>query len=670
MTCLGKSFNLMTFCIFINSFLVSSQNINERCGKDFGDCVPGKTSCKNCDLGFTGTVKAECDSGKQWNVVQETCVSQGIGRLLQDLSSEPKKDVLDLMPESFVNSAASGSNLSLYAASGSAASESSLSLSNTVLQTVDACSAFSISCAASMVKVEQTTAGNIASIVNILNLFLRDFPGDVTKNKMKYYSEIANHILNESAVHYWSLIPNSIGNSSALLHYVNEFANTVNDSSINVTEDFIHMKGFTITKQIKNIDFNFSMWSNSTELTGSVSVLKDAFETLPINFPVVAIAYPTIGEILSNQLQNISLNGFVISMALKANSSKLSLTFQKKTKSKANAQCVGWDMEEKNWRSAPCSMYKESYDTATCRCDHSKRFTSFSILMSPITMEDEALNYISFVGIGISICSLMSSLAIEGLLWGHITKTEISYMRHLSIVNIAISLLIADAWFFVGTVLYRPDIVESDACIAATFFIHLFYLSLFFWMLVLALLISYRVFMVYHNIRKSSLIYIAFAIGYGCPLIISAITVVATITQPNKPYVREDGCWLNWTESKAMLAFVIPALLIVALNFIIVLAVIVVLLRPMIGETPRTTERNIIVQVIRCIAILTPILGLTWGFGIATVIENSSLAFHYIFTILNAFQVREILTEAFSSPKWISFLTKNSSNTPVCSHIS
>ncbi|XP_030054651.1 adhesion G protein-coupled receptor F4 [Microcaecilia unicolor] len=662
MTCLGKSLNLVIFCIFINFFPVSSQFIDEKCGEDFGDCVPGKTSCKKCGQGFSGTMKAECDSGKRWIPVQETCVSRDMQRLLQVLSSRPTLPyvLVNYESESLVNTG--------------------LSVVDLTHPSEDDCTPFSISCAANMVKMQETTAGNIASIVTILNL-LRNSSDNSTKNKMKYYGEIANHILNKSAVNNWSFIPNSIGNSSALLQYVNEFASTVDDSSISVTEDFVHVKGFKVNQQIKNIDFNFSVWLNGTEFTGSVSMLKEDLKKLPINSPAVAIAYTTIGEILSNQLQNRSLNGFVISVALNTSSSKLSLTFQKKTKSNANAKCVGWDREEKNWKSGPCSMDKESYDMATCRCNHSKRFTSFSILMSHQTVETAALNYISFVGIGISICSLLVCLTIEGLLWRHITKTEISYMRHLSIVNIAISLLIADAWFIVGAVLYQKDTEESDACIAATFFIHLFYLSLFFWMLVLALLISYRVLMVFHNMRKSSLIYLAFAIGYGCPLIISVITLVATITQPNKPYVRKDGCWLNWTESKALLAFVIPAFLIITLNFIIVLAVIVVLVRQMVGENPRTNERSIIVQVIRCVAILTPLLGLTWGFGIATIIENSSLAFHYIFTVLNAFQgffilvfgtlidkqVREALTTALTSPKLITFLTKNTSNGPVSS---
>ncbi|KAK1338325.1 hypothetical protein QTO34_001440 [Cnephaeus nilssonii] len=49
-------------------------------------------------------------------------------------------------------------------------------------------------------------------------------------------------------------------------------------------------------------------------------------------------------------------------------------------------------------------------------------------------------------------------------------------------------------------------------------------------------------------------------------------------------------------------------------------------------------EVRAIVRISKNIAILTPLLGLTWGFGIATVINDSSLVFHILFSLLNAFQ--------------------------------
>ena len=99
---------------------------------------------------------------------------------------------------------------------------------------------------------------------------------------------------------------------------------------------------------------------------------------------------------------------------------------------------------------------------------------------------------------------------------------------------------------------------HHSACVAATFFVHFFYLSVFFWMLAKALLILYGILIVFHTLPKSVLVAALFAVGYGCPLLIAAITVAAT--EPGKGYLRPEACWLNWDMTKALLAFVVPAL--------------------------------------------------------------------------------------------------------------
>ena len=57
-------------------------------------------------------------------------------------------------------------------------------------------------------------------------------------------------------------------------------------------------------------------------------------------------------------------------------------------------------------------------------------------------------------------------------------------MRHICIVNITASLLVADVWFIVAAAIHDHHFpLNETACVAATFFIHFFYLSVFFWML-------------------------------------------------------------------------------------------------------------------------------------------------------------------------------------------
>lgn len=296
--------------------------------------------------------------------------------------------------------------------------------------------------------------------------------------------------------------------------------------------------------------------------------------------------------------------------------------------------------------------------------------------MSPNTLESPVLTYITYIGLGISICSLIICLAIEVLVWSQVTKTEISYLRHLCIANIAATLLMADAWFIVASFLSGP-VLHHNGCVAATFFVHFFYLSVFFWMLAKALLILYGILIVFHTLPKSCLVASLFSVGYGCPLVIAIITLA--VTEPGKGYLRPEACWLNWDMTKALLAFVVPALAIVVVNLITVTMVIIKTQRAAIGSS-MFQEVRAIVRICKNIAILTPLLGLTWGFGIATVINGHSLAFHIIFSLLNALQgffillfgtildpkIREALKSRITSAKWISRVSEDFSSEFSC----
>ncbi|KAJ7984734.1 hypothetical protein DPEC_G00357830 [Dallia pectoralis] len=108
---------------------------------------------------------------------------------------------------------------------------------------------------------------------------------------------------------------------------------------------------------------------------------------------------------------------------------------------------------------------------------------------------------------------------------------------------------------------------------------------------------------------------------------------------PGKHYIRDGGpCWLNWYESKALLAFVIPALSIVAINFVILLVVLYKMLSRGVGDTVQRDERNALYVVARCLAILTPIFGLTWALGVGTMVKPGDLGLNIVFSIFNSLQ--------------------------------
>lgn len=139
---------------------------------------------------------------------------------------------------------------------------------------------------------------------------------------------------------------------------------------------------------------------------------------------------------------------------------------------------------------------------------------------------------------------------------------------------------------------------------------------------------------------KKSMLAIGFSLGYGAPLIIAIITIA--VTAPKEQYIHKTGvCWLNWYESKALLAFVIPALLIVVINLLILLVVIYKMLRRRaVADTAQAAERHVLVVIARSLAVLTPFFGLTWILGVGIMIEPYNKGLHISFAFFNSLQVQ------------------------------
>ncbi|KAM9317862.1 adhesion G-protein coupled receptor F1-like [Pholidichthys leucotaenia] len=320
------------------------------------------------------------------------------------------------------------------------------------------------------------------------------------------------------------------------------------------------------------------------------------------------------------------------------NITDVSLTFDILNKTLGNPKCVFWNFTLFDglggWDEKGCTVQERTNETVTCTCNH---LTSFSILMSPIA-PPAFLDWITYIGLIISIISLIICLIVEAIVWKKIRGNSTSYLRHVSIVNIAVSLLIADIWFLIGAGISAADRNKS-ACTAVTFFIHFFYLAMFFWMLASALLLLYRMLNVFGNtLSKTSLLAIGFSLGYGAPLVIVSLTIA--VTAPKDTYIHSNGvCFLNWDESKALLAFVIPALLIVLIN----LTILIVVLFRIVGRRVRPNssqagEDHVLLVIAKTLAVLTPLFGLTWGLGIGTMADPQNLGAHVTFSLFNSLQ--------------------------------
>ncbi|XP_061602565.1 adhesion G protein-coupled receptor F5-like isoform X2 [Cololabis saira] len=417
--------------------------------------------------------------------------------------------------------------------------------------------------------------------------------------------------------------------SSLLLQSLETITNRLSNTSSNIETPLIILNKTEFTETFSE-DFNSSVEVDIPESDGqrkSITV---------ITFSSMDTVLPARDE--ANSSDNV-INGRVVLIQSSGKINNISLTFDTLNDTLQDPKCVFWNFSLfeglGGWDDNGCTLVNDN-ETVSCNCNH---LTSFSILMSPFAPNNPILDYITYIGVGLSMASLVICLIIEGIIWRKIRKNTTSYLRHVSIVNIAVSLLIANIWFIIGAAIADADQKNPPACSAATFFIHFFYLALFFWMLASGLLLLYRMLSVFGGgLSKAAMLAIGFCLGYGAPLIIAVITIA--VTAPAKEYIRANTvCWLNWDESKALLAFVIPALVIVVINLIILLVVIYKMLRSRIqSSATQPGEKHVLMVIARTLAVLTPFFGLTWSLGVGTMTDPNNEGIHIAFAFFNSLQ--------------------------------
>ncbi|XP_051731607.1 adhesion G protein-coupled receptor F4 [Ctenopharyngodon idella] len=451
---------------------------------------------------------------------------------------------------------------------------------------------------------------------------------------MENYLKTVNIIVSVNASGTWNKLNNgntTENTSIRLLDAIEKISDRLKDEFA-INETSIQLNRITIEN-------SFSITSTLPNSTTEIVIPQVPNVTI-----VTIIIFTTLDNVLptrdtsgKNYTNNsfVRINGDVVVVKVDQTINNISFTFDITNQSLGNPQCVFWNFNLDGWDSTGCEVKPSANQTSkiTCECNHT---TSFSILMSPFSLGHTALAYITYIGVAISMASLILCLIIETIVWKSVSGNDTSYVRHVSMVNIAVSLLIANICFIIGAAITEKEQPTSVVrCSPAVFFMHFFYLALFFWMLISALFLFYRTVMVLSQMSRFKMMAIAFIVGYGAPLLIAAITVASTAG--SQKYISKSACWLNWFESKALLAFVIPALTIVAINLVILIVVLYTMLRRGIGAATLPDEKHALVVIARCVAILTPIFGLTWGFGIGTMV-SPDFGVHVVFALLNSLQ--------------------------------
>ncbi|XP_073672434.1 adhesion G protein-coupled receptor F4-like isoform X2 [Paramisgurnus dabryanus] len=618
-TCRLNMKELQTFDYSSRTVQVQTVNKYDCIHNTLGVGKIGDSVTELCEKGQEGLITYQCKQTKDlkydWTEVQRDCVVQAI----KDLERRSEVLFVEEIPVFMTD------------------------LRNTTVQnnTVITQSAATVQ---TIVDILYTIA-NISQTINISRPVMEDFLKTV---------EI---IVSDASKNTWTELNNdnkTENKSTELLQAIETISDRLSDDDYMINETSIQLH----RKRITNSFTETSSLPNSHTQIVIPNVLKPTLITFII-FTKLDNVLPTRNTSNNdNKTSENHINGDVVVVRVNEAINNISFTFDTTDTSLKNPQCVFWNFSLDHWDSTGCKVKGSGNETVTCECDHT---TSFSILMSLVPVNNLALDIITYIGVAISLASLILCLIIEAIVWKSATRNDTSYMRHVSIVNIAVSLLIADICFIIAAAIGNPgQPTPVDTCSAVVFFMHFFYLAVFFWMFISALLLLYRTVMVFSQMSKTNLMVIAFMVGYCAPFLITVITVASTAGPKN--YVsKENACWLNWKESMALLAFVIPALTILAFNLMVLIVVVCKMIRRGVANTTQYEDRHTLVVIARCVAILTPIFGLTWGFGIGTMVSQK-LGIHVVFAILNSLQgffilvfgvlldskIREILAGKFS----------------------
>ncbi|XP_060751870.1 adhesion G protein-coupled receptor F5-like [Tachysurus vachellii] len=602
----------------------------------FGAGNEGAKQTAICDVNMVGYKEAQCIS-KTWTIKEDNCVPLAI----QNLKYEAETLQIAAIPQ-FMASLSSNATSQAQNITGSAATI--------------------------------TTIVDILTIVS--GLSQTTF---VSQTIMTDFIKTAEVIGTDSTSGTWANLNNKSTTSSTsnkLLNATENIARRLPDGNISIKTKFTSLEKKSITAP-----FNETFGKNLTTHIYIPVTKANTFLTV-----IISSAFNNILPVRNLTNNNSSqtdtkINGDVAVIETNSLINNISLSFDVINTTLGKPQCVFWNFNLLNgvggWDSTGCQLKHLGNENKryTCECNHT---TSFSILMSPFTLDKVQaiiLDYITYIGVGISMGSLLLCLIIEIIIWKSVTRNDTSYMRHVAIVNVAVSLLIANICFIIGAAVVK----QEGPCSTATFFMHFFYLALFFWMFLSALLLLYRTLMVFSRMTRGAMIAIGFTVGYGAPLIIAVVTVASTAG--GKGYIQQGyNCWLNWDKTKALLAFVIPALTIVAINLLVLIVVLCKMLRRGVNASVQPDEKHPLVVIARCVAILTPLFGLTWGFGIGTLV-SPNFGIHVVFAFFNSLQgffillfgilldskVREALAGKFSLRNLSSGRTRSTSAGPTSS---
>uniref|UniRef100_A0A8C3ILB0 Adhesion G protein-coupled receptor D1 n=1 Tax=Chrysemys picta bellii TaxID=8478 RepID=A0A8C3ILB0_CHRPI len=300
---------------------------------------------------------------------------------------------------------------------------------------------------------------------------------------------------------------------------------------------------------------------------------------------------------------------------------------------KVNLYCAFLDYSNGTamWSNEGCVRDGGDLNYSICLCNH---LTNFAILMQVVplkltTQHQMVLSSITYVGCSLSIFCLTITLVTFAILSSVSTMRNQRYHIH---ANLSFAILVAQILLLISFQ-FSPGMVP---CKILAILLHFFFLSAFAWMLVEGFHLYSMVIKVFGSEESKHLYY--YGIGWGCPLVICIISAASAMDC----YGESGNCWLS-LENGAIWAFVAPALFVIVVNIGILIAVTRVISRISADNYKVHGDANAFKLTAKAVAVLLPILGSSWIFGVLAV-NDHAIVFQYMFAIFNSLQDHHFLT--------------------------
>ncbi|XP_038050907.1 uncharacterized protein LOC119724059 [Patiria miniata] len=341
--------------------------------------------------------------------------------------------------------------------------------------------------------------------------------------------------------------------------------------------------------------------------------------------------FPTAiaSRIISASVPNVSISDLpydspvVITFQLKPVSSPIENTKQTET-------CVFWDFSLRDgigdWSPEGCRKGQPTNGRTVCLCDHA---TNFAVLVNihGQKVTSLALDIISKIGCIVSIVALVITIAMYSSLRSLRSKTPSRIL-----ISFSLSLLCLYLVFVAGI----EQTSSRVGCIVVAVLMHYFTLTSVAWMGVEAAGMYLKLVRVFNSNVEHFMIK-ASVVAWGLPALIVGVILAVDYTE----YDNEYSCFL-----KPGAAFYYGQLLIIGLVFSFNAVFFVLLSRKFLCSdqklqstaNKRDKKRDRVLKRLQNIAAVSSLLGLTWVFGLLSVIEASSFAFQVIFTVCNSLQ--------------------------------